>query len=159
MSRPAKKLPHTSSVEDRYEAYQIVEDALADPNSPALDADHPYHREAVKSLRTLQLQIVNPDNPAISELDLKRLNLPRYKAEQMELNRKVHGSAIGNRPKVTELDTIISVFMGINPKTNKPVYQHMTESEYEEMKAQMTDEDVPCEECGEDFDFCECDWE
>lgn len=155
MSMPMQKLPRISSVNDRFDTYQIIEDALSDPESAALDPKHPYHEQAVKSLRRLQLQIINPDKPCISELDLKRLNLPRSKAEQMEFNRKVHGSAIGNRPKVTELDRIISVFIGIDPKTNKPVYQQMTEEQYLECKAEETDDDFPCEECGEDYDFCD----
>jgi len=134
------KLPRTSSVKDRFDTYQIIEDALSDPESAALDPKHPYHEQAVKSLRRLQLQIVNPGNPTISELDLKRLNLPRSKAEQLENNKLFHGSAIGNRPKVTELNSVVSVFMGMDVQTNKPIYQHMTEEQYQEMRTDMTDD-------------------
>lgn len=125
--------------------YQIIKDALSDPHSAVNNKDHPYRDQAVKSLRRLQLQLMDPSHPTISELDLKRLNMSVYKAEQMQSNIRHYGTAIGNRANQTK------ICIGSDEETGQPVYRLMTKQEHSEFIQQIF-----CSECNELHKYCEC---
>ena len=150
MSMPAQNLSLPYMVlEEKSHLLNIIEDALSDPHSPALDTDHPHHREAVQALRRLQLHLMDPSNPIISELDLRRLNLSRHKAEQLKDNVRFYGTAIGNRPKM------LTEFVGWDECTGKPIYRQISKERYLEREA---DEEV-CEVCRLVLEECECEFE
>lgn len=137
---------------------QIIREACTDQTSPVNDRNHPWHRESVKALHRLQLGLMNPAKPPVSELDLRRIHISAAKVREIQMNQDRCGSAIGNRPK------LLTVFVGWNPKNGKPIYTQKTVEEWEAMVADSGDEPLEsdveeCEECGENWDECDCDFD
>ena len=146
MATPAHKLPLTLSISHREKVLGIIEDALSNKQSPVNNPDHPHYHDAVKALRRLQLSLLDPKCPNLSDLDVKRITLPAWQADRIELNKMLYGSSIGKRQKQ------IREFIGWNAQSGEPVYQTYTQAEWQ----QRINLDKPCDICNLTFEECDC---
>jgi len=78
---------------------------------------------------------MDPSHPTISELDLKRLNISQYKAQEIKDNIRFKGSAIGDRLPKREY------FVGWYEDSGQPKYTWMTKPEWEVFCDENTEDD------------------